>query len=1002
MSYTKLKDKYPLGFKLIYTLRGHEDVISRVAWSPDGKTLASGSYDKTICLWDLDTGKLRLTLKGHSSAVLSVAWSLDGMTVASGSYNDMVRLRDLNTGQSSLTLEGHSSFVYSVAWSPDGKTLASGSADRTIRLWDPYTGKLRLTLQGHSGPVSSVAWSPDGKTLASGSADRTIRLWDPYTGKLRLTLEGHSNSVYSVAWSPDGKTLASGSHDKTIRLWDPDTGKLRLTLEGHTEAIASVCFSSDGGLLASKSGDGTVRLWHCDSWETAAILKERASGYLLTSLAFHPQKPILVTLGEEDTLIRIWELDLPALIGVRARAAVKYTNAKVVLIGDSGVGKSGLALVLTRQPFAPTDSTHGRRVWTFEDCEVELDSSSKEKRETFLWDLAGQPGYRIIHQLQLNQVAVALVVFDARSEIDPFAGVRHWDRALKQAQLVRGGSAPVKKFLVAARTDRGGIGVSKARIEALVQELGFDGYFETSAKEGWSIRELSEAIHAAIDWDALPKVRSTQLFQDIKKFLVGEKEAGRLICPVEELYHTFLRSGNAPIKTEELRAQFETCVGRVEAQGLIRWLGFGNLVLLQPELLDAYASAMVNTAKEEPEGTGSIAEEVALAGRFRMPEDERVPDKEQEKLLLIATVEEMLRHEIALREHAEDGQYLVFPSQFTRENPDLPDPEGKAVVFTFEGPLMNIYATLAVRLSHSGAFIKEEMWKNAVVYTAAEGETCGVFLHEREEWCGELVLFFNEKASEQTRHHFEEFILTHLQRRALPESILRRRIFVCPECATPVTDLQAQRRRERGFDWIECNVCGERVSLLDQEERMAVIPRSIVFEMDRNADAQRERETAATILQGKIATDDFDVFISYNGADAAEVRQVVELLKERGILPWFDEEQARPGFSWQKALEKQIKKIKSAAVFVGAKGVGSWQEIEQEAFLREFVSRNCPVIPVILASGKRTPKLPIFLNMMAWVDFRKPESEPLERLIWGITGERSPFPRPSPALRRNY
>src|SRR6185369_13510172 len=203
------------------------------------------------------------------------------------------------------------------------------------------------------------------------------------------------------------------------------------------------------------------------------------------------------------------------------------TNAKVVLVGDTGVGKSGLALVLTGKPWIETGSTHGRCVWILDSNEIETDKGVKETREILLWDLAGQPDYRLIHQLHLTEVAIALVVFDSRSQTDPFAGVRHWDRALRQAQRVQSGSLPpTQKYLVAARVDVGRIGASIERIEAVRQDLNFDRYFETSAKEGWGIKELAEAIRNGIDWQALPSVSSTELFQDIKTFLVAEKESG--------------------------------------------------------------------------------------------------------------------------------------------------------------------------------------------------------------------------------------------------------------------------------------------------------------------------------------------------------------------------------------------------------------------------------------------------------------------------------------------
>ncbi len=761
-----IKYDIPPGFTLRHTLRGHKDIINRIAWSPDGSILASPSEDKTIRLWETQTGQLLRTLKGHSAS------------------------------------------VFSVAWSPDGRLLASGSEDKTIRLWDVQMGQPLRSLKGHTGSVSSVAWSPDGRVLASSSHDQTIRLWNATTRQTLQTLYGHSDWIYNIAWSSDGQLLASGSTDRTIRLWDSKSRHYTHIVEGLSSSVRNISFSYDDHLLASKSGDGAVRIWYVDTWEQVETLKEDSSDYWSPGLAFHPKLPILATLGEEDKVIRIWDLDVHTLLGTApATPSVHYTNAKVVLVGDSGVGKSGLGLVLTGQPFVPTESTHGRNVWNFDSREVDLDSRRKEKRETLLWDLAGQPGYRLIHQLHLSEVALALVVFDSHNETDPFAGVRHWVRALRLAEHVQGNAAlRMKKFLVAARIDRGGKSVSRERIDTLMQELEFDGYFETSAKEGLNIALLIEAIKNAIEWEMLPKVISTQLFQSIKAFLVTEKEAGRRLSASDDLYQTFLKLETQVSETEDLPGQFATCIGRVESQGLIRRLSFGNLVLLQPELLDAYAAALVNAVRDEPDGLGSILEEKVRVCDFAMPKDERLTDKEQERLLLIAMVEDLLRYEIALREQGEDGQYLVFPAQSTRENPDLPDPEGKMVVFGFEGPVQNIYAALAVRLSHSGVFKRKELWKDAMTFTTRAGATCGMFLRNIGEGRGELTLFFDKGASEETRLNFEDYVELHLQRRAIPESITRRRIFVCGDCEEPLTEGQVMRRRERGYqlDRLSC------------------------------------------------------------------------------------------------------------------------------------------------------------------------------------------------------
>ena len=847
-----------------------------------------------------------------------------------------------------------------------------------------------------SSKIHRAYWSANGNVLIT-AGERTISVLagDDLTQVRRIG--NFASASLDIDASPNGELIASGCKDQTVRLWEFTSGKEVAILEGHRNPVLCARFSPSGDLLVSLSSD-QMRVWRCRDWECVSALSRNKANEI-GGVAFHPLLPILAVKDEHPTCIDCFRFDHALLAGVEVRPeSRRYVNAKVMLLGDTGVGKSGLGLVLSGHSYQPTDSTHGRQVWTFDTQEVTNRDSGTQTREVLLWDLAGQPGYRMVHQLHLNEVAVALVVFDSRSETDPFSGVKHWVRALSQARRLEGDAAvPLHVYLVAGRADRGGVAVSMDRVRTMIDGLGLDGFFETSAKEGWQITNLAETIKSDIDWDALPMVSSSALFESIKQYLLDEKQQGRVLSISDDLFRGFLRTrkdkaSDASVSgdesgQEDMRASFEVCIGRVESRDLIRRLHFGSLVLLQPELLDAYASAMVQAAKDEPDGLGFIRENDALDGRFRLGAEERISDRSQEKLLLIATVEELLRHEIALKETTDQGVDLVFPSQFTRERPGAPDIPGRQVTFTFEGPLQSIYASLAVRLAHSSLFCRQSMWQNAASYTSTARGTCGIYLRELEEGRGELALFYDDLAGDTVRSQFETYVAGHLELRALPGTVTRRRIRSCSECNYTLPDDLVKRRLARSMATIRCPDCdGSIITLLDTGS--PVPAEAAVIKMNRSADERRDRGVAATRLKGKIETSDYDVFLCHNSKDKPEVEAIGMRLKEHGILPWLDIWEIRPGTRWQKEIDRRIKSAKSAAVFIGARGSGPWQELEVETLLKEFLKRGRPVIPVILETRSGNPRLPSFLSSWHIVDMRKPNPDPFDQLIWGITGEK--------------
>ncbi|HET6976131.1 MAG TPA: TIR domain-containing protein [Pyrinomonadaceae bacterium] len=801
------------GLTLGHVLQESRGKIRGLAWSPYGQFLAAACDDQFIRIWGVDTSELILSLATEGGSTLCVAWSPDGQFLAAGGEDNTLRI--WNTSKWSLirVLRQHSNSISCVGWSPDGQLLASGSYDNTVRVWDTQSWELSQVFAGHDDWVRDLAWSPDGQRLASCGDDYLINVWQVNGPEVPQVLDGHEDWVRCLCWLPDGLSLVSGSDDRTIRIWDAETGRLKQHLEGHTEGINRLSVSASGDLICSNSTDGTVRIWRTDPfWDVVTVIRE-STGNEPLGLAFHPSLPRLATLGSNNSIIRIWDLNVGLLTASQETVSVQYTTARIVLVGDSGVGKSGLGLRLAHSEFKPQASTHGQQFWVLD----QLGATRRDgtQCEAVLWDLAGQYNYRAIHSLFLENIDLALVLFDTTNRVDPFKGVQFWLQQLK-----RGGVLP-PTILVGGRVDRGMAVVSQAELDQFCERYGISGgYVGTSAYTGEGIDILLERIREQIPWDEMAATVSTVTFKHIRDFVLALKEradSGVLISPPNLLER--LQTNNPDLNFTH--AEMMTAVGNLETYGYVSVLRSSSdeqHILLTPDLLVSLASSIVMLAEKHPRELGAVSETELLQGKFQFDELSGT-SLDDIQILLDAVALRFIEHNFCFRETLNNETWLIFPGLIKQRRPlgeDLPTEDN--IVYVVRGNVENLFASLVVQLGYSPTFTRASLWQNHARFESDDGEICGFHVAEKGEGELELVLYFSDRLLPNGRVLFQALFERLLSQREV--QVTRYPPLLCPnghrqERATVTKRLRENKR------FLFCDECGEKIDISNIDQPLS-------------------------------------------------------------------------------------------------------------------------------------------------------------------------------------
>jgi len=761
--------------RLVCSLTGYEGNILSLGWSPSGRRLAASCTDGTVRLWDIKKAAERFPVKRLSRRpITDIDWSSDAHLLACSCQNGSLILCDPLTLTPHHIAQVSNASLNCVAWAPRGHLLATAGDDHLLHVLDFRKGahnrQQHQRGEGHQSPVRRVLWSGDTTTIFTATDRGVVGVWrEGVDNQLRAFLQSpecrwsHADQIWDLAYSQASGRLVSASQDRTVKVWDVE--KLRLDQKIDLgEPALGVCFSPGGDVLIIRTLERVVFM-RSDRMEEVESFSHPApvgAGYLaINDRSDDIRAGLIATEDEMRHCIDVWEVDFAGLLKRASISRRTYSNAKVVICGARGCGKTSLLLALASQPFDQSAVTRGVATDVLRLPETSNEDGSSDVKEIALWDFPGDT-YEIALPIYAKAGFLALSVVDAtvlvnQTESLDSVGISRHPQGLgsHERQL----TAVTKSDLV-MRAEALSSAVAVLSSRHPIVDV-------TSAKTGDGIKELLLAVADSVQWARQPTLQSIDDFVELRNFVEEQRSAGNLLVSEKGLYTSFIQWAGRS-ECSALRTEFATGIQLLENLGNVYRFGFGNQILLEPSYVETYVSAFSAAAARDAKGMGRIPSVEAYLGRGEqmiMPNESRI-SREFERTLLSAVLEELQERQLIVAVAADGINYIVFPTQPTRIMDELPPNESIAATASFDGEGGEIYSSLVVR-SLRLPFSKKQadLYRNAAVFKSKKDATCGVVFRPGGEQRAELSVFFDSTTDANTREDFLEFVRAHLAER---------------------------------------------------------------------------------------------------------------------------------------------------------------------------------------------------------------------------------------------